>query len=79
MALGFDEIIKYFCNYFRLFPLLPRLMSQHCVGYIVALDENKPYEMCNILKQFGFEALVVKRRKIIGESLSVLKFTRKID
>lgn len=62
----------------RLFPLLPHLMSSNSAGYIVALDENNPSEMCQILRGLGFEATIVKKRKIIGERLSILKFVRSL-
>ncbi|CAH1390671.1 unnamed protein product [Nezara viridula] len=62
----------------RLFPYLNDLMSEKSVGYLVAISENNPLEMCTILENMGFKADNIKSRRILGEYLSILRFTKGI-
>lgn len=62
----------------RLFPQLKDLMSAKSVGYIVAIEENNPLEMCAILEKMGFRVVITKRRRIDGERISVIKFKKGI-
>ncbi|XP_014248740.1 hemK methyltransferase family member 2 isoform X1 [Cimex lectularius] len=62
-----------------LLPILEELMSNTCLGYFVAIDENNPEEILSILRSKGFNSETVARRKIIGEKLSILRFSRGLD
>ena len=61
----------------RLFPKVPNLLSRHGVFYVVVISENSPQDICHIMNELGFDRHVVKERKVRGEHLLVLKFTRK--
>uniref|UniRef100_A0A023F7J7 Methyltransferase HEMK2 n=1 Tax=Triatoma infestans TaxID=30076 RepID=A0A023F7J7_TRIIF len=62
----------------RLFPELPRIMSERCVGYLVAIEENNPDEMIKIISSMGFDCLIVSLKKIIGEKLYIIRFSKGI-
>lgn len=53
-------------------------MSKKSVGYIVAIEENNPLEMCGIIEKMGFQVEIMKRRKIIGERISIIRFMKGI-
>lgn len=61
----------------RLFPKVPNLLSHHGVLYVVVIAENCPEDIHHIMNELGFDMHVVKERKVRGEHLLVLKFTRK--
>jgi len=61
----------------RLFPKVPNLLSHRGVFYVVVISENCPQDIHHIMNELGFDMHVVKERKVRGEHLLVLKFTRK--
>jgi release factor glutamine methyltransferase len=61
----------------RLFPKVPNLLSHSGVFYVVVISENCPQDIHNLMNELGFDMCVVKERKVRGEHLLVLKFTRK--
>uniref|UniRef100_A0A0K8TJA0 Methyltransferase HEMK2 n=1 Tax=Lygus hesperus TaxID=30085 RepID=A0A0K8TJA0_LYGHE len=63
----------------KLFPMLPRLMSSNCLGYIVVIEENRPEEMANSLHSLGFTCEFVAKRNVRGERLKILRFSRGLD
>lgn len=61
----------------KLFPLVQLYLSPNGVFYLIALEENKPSEICEILsrKEFGsFKSCKVGEHNKRGEHLYVLKF-----
>ena len=60
-----------------LFPKVPNLLSHRGVFYVVVITENCPEDIHRIMNELGFDMHVVKERKVRGEHLLVLKFTRK--
>ncbi|KAK9508911.1 hypothetical protein O3M35_006352 [Rhynocoris fuscipes] len=63
----------------RLFKDLPQLMSKRCLGYLVAIEENNPEEITNTLNSLGFTSVIIARKKIIGEKLSVIRFSKGVN
>lgn len=61
----------------RLFPKVPNLLSLCGVFYLVVISENCPQDIKQLMNELGFNMHVVKERKVRGEHLLVLKFTRK--
>ncbi|KAJ8870496.1 hypothetical protein PR048_029519 [Dryococelus australis] len=59
-----------------LFPDVPHLLSEQGVFYLLVIMENKPLEIQEQMASLGFEMTILKDRKIRGEHLLVLKFTR---
>lgn len=55
---------------------LEKWLSEKGVCYMVVLKENKIGDIKGIAESFGFDCVVVKERKIVGEHLFVLKFFR---
>ena len=48
------------------------------MGYIVAIEENIPEDMCEILKSLDFETETIAFRKVPGEKLSIIRFVKGI-
>jgi release factor glutamine methyltransferase len=61
----------------RLFPVVPNLLSQRGVFYLVVISENCPDDIKRVMDELGFDMHIVKERKVRGEHLLVLKFIRK--
>jgi release factor glutamine methyltransferase len=61
----------------QLFPKVPYLLSHRGVFYLVVISENCPQDIKHLMNELGFHMHVVKDRKVRGEHLLVLKFTRK--
>ncbi|KAF9282437.1 HemK methyltransferase member 2 [Mortierella alpina] len=57
-------------------PYVKRLLSTKGVFYMVVVNENKPDEIREIMKQDGFDSSVVRTRLAGREKLFILKFTR---
>lgn len=55
---------------------LPDNLNENGVCYMVALKENNLEEIERIIKGAGLEMMVVIERKILGEHLYILKFTK---
>lgn len=61
-----DEVLKNLNN----------LLTEKGVCYMVILKENKPQEIKDDMFKYGFDCVVVAERKVPGEHLFVLKFSR---
>ncbi|KAG0366336.1 HemK methyltransferase member 2 [Gamsiella multidivaricata] len=57
-------------------PYVKRLLSSKGAFYLVVVNENKPDEIREIMKQDGFDSSVVKTRLAGREKLLILKFIR---
>ncbi|KAF9576420.1 HemK methyltransferase member 2 [Mortierella alpina] len=57
-------------------PFVKRLLSAKGAFYMVVVNENKPDDIRQIMKQDGFDSSVVKTRLAGREKLFILKFTR---
>ncbi|XP_053382219.1 methyltransferase N6AMT1-like isoform X2 [Mercenaria mercenaria] len=60
----------------RVLPLVPQLLSDTGIFYMVVIKENKPEEIGSILGTAGLTMTTVLSRRSGPEFLSVLKFTR---
>jgi len=60
----------------RLFPLVPELLSDKGVFYLVLVQENKPTEVEKMFKEQGFFCKIVKKTIAGRERLSVLRISR---
>ncbi|XP_063952685.1 methyltransferase N6AMT1-like isoform X2 [Lytechinus pictus] len=60
----------------RLLPLVPNLLSQQGVMYLVAIRENKPEELMTWMSSLGLDSSVVLTRRAGPEHLYILKFYR---
>ncbi|XP_028406096.1 methyltransferase N6AMT1-like [Dendronephthya gigantea] len=60
----------------KLFPIVPKILSEKGVFYLLVLEENKPAEICNIMALFGFETKTVLKRKARNEHLLILRIHR---
>ena len=61
----------------RLFPLIPNILTQNGVFYLVCIKQNKIKEIENIFIEFNFKMEIILTRKTLIENLFVLKFYRK--
>ena len=62
----------------RLFPLIPKILTQNGVFYLVCIKPNKIKEIENIFFEFNFKMEIVLTRKTLIENLFVLKFHRNL-
>jgi release factor glutamine methyltransferase len=62
----------------RLFPLIPKILTNNGVFYLVCIKANKIHEIENIFLELNFKMDVVLNRRTSIENLFVLKFYRKI-
>ncbi|CAB3361272.1 Hypothetical predicted protein [Cloeon dipterum] len=60
----------------RLFPLLPELLSERGVFYLVLLEQNRPQEVERILQMQGLECQIVMKRRAGIEKLCVLRASK---
>ncbi|ORZ21823.1 S-adenosyl-L-methionine-dependent methyltransferase [Lobosporangium transversale] len=60
----------------ELLPYIKCLLSSIGVFYMVVINENKPDEIRNIMRQDGFDSSIVKTRLAGREKLFILKFVR---
>ena len=60
----------------KLFPIVPNILSENGVFYLLVLDENKPDEIHDIMSSYGLVTTTVLRRRARNENLSVLKISR---
>ncbi len=58
----------------RLLPLIPSLLSDNSVFYLVAIKENKPHEIGMMLAKSGLKMTTVLERRSGPERLSIQKF-----
>eukprot|EP00510_Aplanochytrium_minuta_P000985 CAMPEP_0184015456 /NCGR_PEP_ID=MMETSP0954-20121128/6316_1 /TAXON_ID=627963 /ORGANISM="Aplanochytrium sp, Strain PBS07" /LENGTH=222 /DNA_ID=CAMNT_0026296233 /DNA_START=3 /DNA_END=671 /DNA_ORIENTATION=+ len=58
----------------RLIPKLPGIMSNTGTFYVVAIEENNPDNICQMLLEVGFnQAKVISRRKAYNEKLMIIR------
>lgn len=62
----------------RVFDRMNDILSDTGKAYILVIEENKPYEILNVMKEIGFEGKIIANRRIRGEHLFILRFHRKI-
>ncbi|XP_065353703.1 methyltransferase N6AMT1 [Cloeon dipterum] len=60
----------------RLFPLLPELLSERGVLYLVLLEQNRPQEVERILQMQGLKCQIVMKRRAGIEKLCVLRASK---
>ncbi|XP_046832398.1 methyltransferase N6AMT1 [Vespa crabro] len=60
----------------RVFPHIPKLLSNIGMFYLVVIKENDPNYILEMLKRFDMVGTVVKERKVRGEHLYVMRFTK---
>jgi len=60
----------------RLLNQLHLLLTSNSIFYLVVIKENNPQELIDVMKKKGFTGKQVNYRKVRGEQLSVLRFTR---
>jgi release factor glutamine methyltransferase len=60
----------------RLFPLVPELLSDKGIFYLVVIKENDSADIASLLSAYKLEMSEVLSRRSGPEHLSVLKFTR---
>ncbi|XP_076818823.1 methyltransferase HEMK2-like [Clavelina lepadiformis] len=60
----------------RFFPLVPKLLTDKGVFYLVVVKENKPDEISRLFREMSFSASTVKSRRSGPECLSIMKFQR---
>jgi release factor glutamine methyltransferase len=60
----------------RLFPLIPDLLSDKGVFYLVLVEENDPNEVMKIFEKKGFICEIVKKRIAGRERLFVLRISK---
>ncbi|KAI9144669.1 N(6)-adenine-specific DNA methyltransferase 1 [Paraphysoderma sedebokerense] len=58
----------------RLLPTIQNILSPRGIFYLVVIEENKPEEIRQLMKNFGFESQVVITRKAGREKLYIVKF-----
>ncbi|KAF9975703.1 HemK methyltransferase member 2 [Actinomortierella ambigua] len=60
----------------QLLPFVKDLLSPKGAFYMVVIEENKPEEICDILRKDGFDSAKIRTRVAGRERLHILKFTR---
>lgn len=55
---------------------LPNILSKHGVFYLLLLRENKPDEVIKMAQAMNFKSEIFMERRIPGELLFILKFTK---
>ncbi|XP_031776738.1 methyltransferase N6AMT1 [Nasonia vitripennis] len=61
----------------RLFPLIPQLLSENGLFYLLVIKENEPHDIIQLFESLNMTGTIVAERKIRGEHLHVLRFKRK--
>ena len=61
----------------RVFPEISHILTKNGIFYMIAISDNCPEEIQCIMDRFGFTMHIIRERRIRGEHLLVLKFTRK--
>lgn len=59
--------------------MVPRVLSEKGVCYMLVIDENRPEEIAKIMTGLSFSTITVVKRKAWNEKLKVLKFSRSKD
>jgi release factor glutamine methyltransferase len=61
----------------RFLPLVDGILSSKGIFYLVLVEENKPLEVIELMREWGLEGEIVNKRRAGPERLSILKFKRK--
>ena len=62
----------------RLLPHVDALLARRALFYLVVIQENDPDDLASIINGYGFQSYIVKSRKVRGEHLSVMRFSRRL-
>eukprot|EP01116_Phalansterium_solitarium_P024891 TRINITY_DN9256_c0_g1_i1.p1 TRINITY_DN9256_c0_g1~~TRINITY_DN9256_c0_g1_i1.p1 ORF type:complete len:229 (-),score=49.45 TRINITY_DN9256_c0_g1_i1:170-856(-) len=62
----------------RLLPMINELLSPGGCFYLLAIDENKPDEIVEILRQHSLSAKLVLQRKAMNEMQCILRFQKPV-
>lgn len=62
----------------RVFPCIPKLLSNLGLFYLVVIKENDPNYILDIFKRLNMKGVIVKERKVRGEHLYVMRFRKNI-
>ncbi|XP_015187075.1 PREDICTED: hemK methyltransferase family member 2 [Polistes dominula] len=60
----------------KAFPYIPRLLSNIGVFYLLVIKDNNPNYIIESFRHLGMTGTIVKKRKIMGERLYVIRFTK---
>ncbi|XP_016422156.1 hemK methyltransferase family member 2-like isoform X1 [Sinocyclocheilus rhinocerous] len=60
----------------RVFPVIPQLLSDHGLFYLVTVSENDPEEIVDVLSKSGLNGELCLTRQAGHERLSILRFTK---
>ena len=61
----------------KFLPLIPQLLSEKGICFMVLVIENKPNEVASILKnQYKLKSKIVLRKRSLNEDLMIMKITR---
>ena len=61
----------------RVFPEISNILTKNGIFYMIVIFDNCPEDIEHVMNEFGFVMQIVRERKIRGEHLLVLKFSRK--
>lgn len=60
----------------RVFPMIPQLLSDHGLFYLVTVSENDPEEIVDVLSKSGLNGELCLTRQAGRERLSILRFSK---
>ncbi|KAI7811536.1 methyltransferase N6AMT1 [Triplophysa rosa] len=63
----------------RFFPMIPQLLSDHALFYLVTVSDNNPEEIVALLGEIGLKGETCLSRQAGRERLSVLRFSSSED
>ncbi|PRP79872.1 putative N-6 adenine-specific DNA methyltransferase 1 (putative), partial [Planoprotostelium fungivorum] len=66
------------CVLDRLLPIVGEYLSPNGRFYLVTVEENRPKEICSILKKQNLDGQKVIDRKARNEHLSIYRFTKRV-
>lgn len=62
----------------RFLEMIPNILANNGVFYLLLIEENIPEEVIKIMAQYGFVGEIVIKRKVRNEQQLVLKFYKKL-
>uniref|UniRef100_A0A8C1UD83 Methyltransferase HEMK2 n=1 Tax=Cyprinus carpio TaxID=7962 RepID=A0A8C1UD83_CYPCA len=60
----------------RVFPMIPQLLADHGLFYLVTVSENHPAEIVDVLRDSGLNGELCLTRQAGHERLSILRFSK---
>ncbi|XP_012266535.2 methyltransferase N6AMT1 [Athalia rosae] len=60
----------------RLFAHIPNMLSPNGIFYLVTIKENNPTSIINMFNHWNMKGEIISERKVRGEHLHILRFTR---